>query len=217
MDYYQSIIELALGNGYVFCTVDEFIKGGCPDKGHFILRHDVDLKPLTLQQMIDIEIKCGVVSSIYARVAGSNYNVMDYPVFSMLKNAEEKGCEIGLHSNFLEYAMINNVEPLRVLNAEFNLLNCFFDIKGIACHRDINYVYNSLPYVEKNWKQISDMGLQYETYDSRILKSTTYVNEGLNPHLCWRNDSPENVIQTRGSIYLLTHNHWWYTNHPFEA
>ena len=126
--------------------------------------------------------------------------------------------EIGLHSNFLEYAKINNLEPLDVFRNEMSILRTFFNVTGVAPHRDINYMYNSLPYLEENWSSISkELKISYHAYEQKILSSTTYVNEGLNPHLCWRTLTPHDAIKTGRSIYMLTHPHWWYKQHPFET
>lgn len=214
--YYEDIINTALDNKYNFVTVKEFIDLGCPNSNHFVLRHDLDRQPKTLQYQLDVEKDCGVRSTIYARVTANEYNVLSYPVVGMLRKAQRDGFEVGLHSNFLEYATINNLNPMDVLKLEYTVLNNIFDIRGIAPHRDMNYAYNSLPYIEENWKDIQDLGFEYQAYDESIFSSSVYINEGVNLHLGWRNHKPEDIIPTNKTIYMMTHNHWWYKNHPFE-
>jgi len=214
--YYEDIINNALDNKYKFVTVAEFLDLGCPDLNHFILRHDLDQKPSTLQNQLDVERGCGVRSTIYARVTANEYNVLSYPVLDMLRKAQRDDFEIGLHTNFLEYATINKLNPMNVLELEYTILNKIFDIKGLAPHRDLNYAYNSLPYIEENWKEIKGLGFDYQAYNEKIFSASVYVNEGFNPHLCWRNNKPEDIIPTNKSIYMMTHNHWWYKKHPFE-
>ena len=96
------------------------------------------------------------------------------------------------------------------------MLKQFFKIKGLAPHRDLNYAYNSLPFIEKEWEKISDLGVSYQAYDKKIFENSIYINEGFNPHLCWRNHAPEDIIPSNKTIYMLTHNHWWYEKNPFE-
>jgi hypothetical protein len=214
--YYDEIIKLAKSKGYKFVTLNEFINLNCPKFNHFILRHDLDKQPLTLKAQLEVEIQNKVRSTTFARVTANEYNFSSYPVIALLKFAEKRGFEIGLHSNFLEYSKINKLNPIETLQFEFESLKHFFDIRGLATHRDLNYAYNSLPYVENNWGTIKDLGIAYHAYEEKILSSCIYVNEGFNPHLCWRDKTPEQAIGTEKSICLLTHNHWWYTEHPFE-
>ena len=216
ISYYASVIKKALSNNYKFVTVKEYLELGCPSKEYFILRHDLDKQPQTLKKQLDVERECGVRSTIYARVTANEYNAVSYPVINLLRDSERDGFEIGLHSNFIEYAEINNLDPLDVLRMEYNTLNSFLNIDGIAPHRDINYAYNTLPFLQSNWEEVEQVGLKYHAYDDRIFSSSVYVNEGLNPHLCWRNKMPEDVVLTGDTVYMMTHNHWWYKDHPFE-
>lgn len=218
MDYYGRIILDAKTRGYVFMTLSEFIKADCPDRGCFIIRHDVDRQPLALAPIVKLEHELGVRSTTFVRIAGADYNLLSYPTFKVISDAVLMGTEIGLHSNFVEFGTINNIDPARILAAELNLLRGFFVVDGIAPHRDINYMYNSLPYLDEKWSELSQtLQLKYHSYEQRILSNVTYVNEGFDPHLCWRSVTPEQAIVTGRSIYMLTHPHWWFRDHAFET
>jgi hypothetical protein len=216
IDYYDKIIKRGLALGYNFVTLREFVSAGCPSKKFCILRHDLDTKPQTLEKMLKIEYENNVKSSIFVRVTANDYNAFSYPVLQILKKYEHKGFEIGLHTSCVEYGEINKIEPIKVLSFEYQALNSFFDIKSVAPHRDLNYAYNSLPFLEENANDIKSIGLVHQAYDNIIMDNTLYVNEGFNPHLCWRNLTPEEAFNTGNTVYMLTHNHWWYENHPFE-
>jgi hypothetical protein len=151
-------------------------------------------------------------------VTANEYNPFSYHVFPTLYWAKNLGFEIGLHSNFLEFATITGVDPYAALKAEISLLRSFFPAAdSISCHRDINYQFNSLPWLEAHWQTVkSELRLAYQAYEPRVLDNVLYVNEGLNPHLCWRKQTPEDAIKTGKSICLLTHSHWWYEKHPYE-
>jgi hypothetical protein len=70
--------------------------------------------------------------------------------------------------------------------------------------------------LQNNWKLIRQAtGLKYDAYDNSLFGKFIYINEGLNPHLTWRNNSPLDIIKQGKSLYLLTHNHWWYEKVPF--
>jgi hypothetical protein len=171
-----------------------------------------------MQNMWNVENEFHIKSTNFVRVCGAEYNPLSYSTFKMLQNAASQGHEIGLHTSCVEYANINDISPLNVLEAEIILLRKFFDIHGLSTHRDINYQFNSLPSIEERWIILAKcFGLDYHAYEKRILDNVVYVNEGLSPHLCWRDKRPENVIETGRSICLLTHSHWWWKDYPFEG
>jgi len=213
---YERIIQHALDRSYKFVTLNEFINLGCPGQQHFILRHDIDRSPTTLSPIIEVERYFRVHSTAYVRIAGAEYNPFGYSSMKVLREAVNSGTEIGLHTACFEYGQLTGHDPLQVLRGELAILREFFDVKGIAPHRDINYTYNSLPFIEQEWSNITKLGIQYHAYEQRIIEATTYVNEGFNPHLCWRSLTPFEAMNGK-SIYMLTHPHWWFRVHPFEA
>lgn len=218
MSYYNDIIEHALACGYKFVTLREFVRLDCPNSKHFIIRHDVDRLPTSLNPITDVERRLGIQSTIFIRIAGADYNPFGYAAMAAFKRAARAGAEIGLHTAFVEYARICELVPNTILAGELAALRTFFPVVGVATHRDINYMHNSLPHLEREWSVLrKDLCLEYQAYDKTIMDATTYVNEGFNPHLCWRSLTPHDAIDTGRSVYLLTHPHWWFKDHPFEA
>lgn len=217
-EYYQKFLQLARVSGYTFYTVGEFLAAGCPREKAFVIRHDLDVKPASLPALLRAEKQLGVRSTIYVRIMANDFNAFNYLNLPMLLAAQADGFEMGLHTNFLEFATIAGIDPFEVLKFETRAFGAFFQNKSFACHRDLNYTYNSLPWVVENWKKIQDeLGYEYQPYDDRIMDAVLYVNEGYHPHLCWRNLTPEQAIDTGKSICLLTHPHLWWETHPFES
>ena len=217
-DYYKSFLMLAADAGYKFYTVGEFFAAGFPKEKAFVIRHDLDVKPASLVALLKAEQEVNVRSTIYVRVMANDFNAFNYLTLPMLLQAQADGFEMGLHTNFLESATIMNLDPFEVLKFETNAFRAFFENKSFACHRDLNYTYNSLPWVVTNWEKIqTELGYEFQPYDEKLLNSVIYVNEGYSPHLCWRNMTPEQAIATGKSICLLTHPHLWWETHPFEA
>lgn len=219
ISYYESILKLALDSGYRFMQMQEFAEKK-PDviKDRVcVLRHDLDDKPQRLRGMIDCEESLGVRSTIFVLVHTDKYNPFAYPALHLLRKAQERGFEIGLHTNFIEVSQIVGVEPDRVLENEVNALRGFFPVAGIACHRNIDFMYNSLPYLEANWAKLKAHNcLSYQAYDSAIFQDLVLVNEGFLPHLGWRTHHPEEIIESGRSFCLSTHPHWWHQDHAFE-
>jgi len=170
-----------------------------------------------LQPFVKLAGELSIPFTLFVRVAGP-YNIFWYPNYKVIAEAAKAGCEIGLHTTPVEWAtlMQRNVED--TLAAELAALRSHFDVVGIAPHRDINYVYNSLPWLEEHWAHIkSTTGLLYHAYEDDFQKDWIYVNEGLSPHLGWRNMSPMDAIKSGKNIHMLLHPHWWYVEHPFEV
>lgn len=214
--YYRQILENALLKGYDFLTLGEFFERGKTSPRQFILRHDIDKNPHSILPLVEIEESLGVRSTIFVRVAGADYNFFSYATMSVLNHAATRNFEIGLHTNFYEFAHYAELDPLETLEIELDCIRTLFNVNGIACHRDINYTHNSLPFLVKNWILIKKkFNLRYQAYDEIIMNNFTFVNEGLNPHLCWRQVAPEDAIHKELSVYLSTHNHWWYEKIPY--
>ena len=221
--YYGSILAKALDAGYKFTTMRKHWDDGCPSEGRFILRHDVDTNPLTLKGILDVEAAHRVPSTVYVRVTGNTYNPFDYRTFPLFNRVVESGGEIGLHSNFVEFTLLNGMKQdnqiVSMLMAEFRALGEFYPVSGLACHRDLNYTYNSLPWLEENWQLVKscDLRLEYQAYDPKIMGSFNYVNETAEQRLGWRSLTPEAAIVLGRSICMSTHPHWWFKDHPFEV
>lgn len=218
--YYAEVIRSAQAAGYTFVTLGEFWDLGCPSYKHIVMRHDLDVLPASLKQMIDVERHLGIKSTTYFRVCSNSYNPFGYVALPTLLQMQKEGFEVGLHTNFVEFHEINKEllhGPMTVLEAELAAARQFFNISSISTHRDLNFTHNSLPYVEKHWPTIrARNALKFQAYDKKIMDNVVYVNEGTNPHLTWRGVAPEEVIPTNRSICMLTHSHWWYSVHPFE-
>jgi len=216
---YKSIITFAKNEGYETNTVRQYFQAGCPQKGVLILRHDLDLKPSSLWPMLIAERECGARSTIYVRVTANEYNAFCYHVLDGLLTAERDGFEIGLHTNCVEFALINSLDPMFVFTRELNMLRQFFTIAGVAPHRDFNYIRNTLPWIRENMSALTSSDqccLEYEAYDKKIEDNTIYVNDSFAPHLCWKT-TPYDALKTGKSVYFSTHPHWWYVNHPHES
>lgn len=221
LDYYKSILRSAQRAGYQFTTMRQHWDDGCPKEGRFILRHDVDTNPLTLKGVLDVERWLGKPSSVYVRVTGNTYNPFDYRTYPLFNQVLNQGGELGLHTNFVEFARLNgrnsDHEIMTTLCEETQALRAFYPITSLACHRDLNFTHNSLPWLEEHWELVkATAGFIYQAYDPKLMDSFFYVNETAEQYLSWRTLKPEEAIITGHSICLSTHPHWWFKDHPFE-
>lgn len=213
----RDFLQVALKQGYEFVTMSEYVTRKTTDKKYFIARLDLDFKPATLQPFVKLASELSIPFTVFVRVAGP-YTIFWYPHFQRIAEAYSSGFEIGLHTTPAEWATLMGRDMETTLSAELQALRAHFDVVGVAPHRDINYIYNSLPWLEKHWEHLkTSMGLLYHAYESVFHDDMLYVNEGLSPHLGWRGITPTEAIKTGKNIHMLLHPHWWYVEHPFEA
>lgn len=219
VDYYTKILSLARDAGYIFPIMSEYYnrRMDFQDKKVALLRHDVDSKPHRAKIFLESEEEAGVTSTTFLLVHDVNYNSLSVTNLRLFSDAESKGFEIGLHTNFVETSLLLGEEPDRVLESELNILRSYFNVRGVACHRNIDFMYNSLPYLVERWPAFKEKYvLGYQAYDPAFVTDMVFVNEGVNPHLGWRGQTPEDVISSGKSFCLSTHPHWWHRVHPFE-
>ena len=139
IDYYVDIINLAHDHGYKFVTLDEFIALGCPKKKYFIMRHDLDIKPQTMKKMLDAELSCGIRSSIFVRVTANEYNVLSYPMMSLLTFAKNNNFEIN-ENQLVNFKSITE-DFFNYLNKEIKICKSENEAKEIALNLSANSPY----------------------------------------------------------------------------
>jgi hypothetical protein len=214
--YLEEILTAAKAEGYEFLSLRELRTATGGATRRFSVRIDVDQKPRTLLPVLEVVRRLSIPLTIYIRPFGP-YNIFWYTVFPVLREAAMQGHDIGLHTAAVEWATLNGIPVEEALAAELRSLRSFFDVRSVSPHRDVNFAYNTLPWLEENWQELSSKyQLEFQAYDRGFFRNMIYVNEGLAPHLGWRSERPEEVIKTGKSIYMLLHPHWWYVDHPFE-
>lgn len=218
-DYYSSVIAAAKKVGYIFLTMAEYysLDKSARTEKIALLRHDVDSKPNRSKIFMQIERDLGVRSTFFVLLHDINYNALSVRNLRLFSVAEAEGFEIGLHTNFVETSALLGHDPDKLFEAEVNILRSYFNVRGVACHRNIDSMYNSLPYLEAHWSALREKhALTYQAYEPQFVDDLTYISDGPTPHLGWRGKTPEDVISSGASICLSTHPHWWHRDHAFE-
>ena len=219
ISYLEEILKKAISEDYLFLTMEDYLKSKkIKNQKSFLLRLDLDLKPERLYPIVNLTKKLDIPMTIFVRVSGP-YNFLWYPNYEAINFAKKNNSEIGLHTNPVEWSRIQkNNEIEKVFYSELNLLRSKFEVCGIAPHRDIDYSFNSLPWLNTNWHKLKEKySLSYHAYQELFFNDFVYINEGFNPHLTWRGENPFDIIERKKNIYMLLHPHWWHINHPFET
>jgi peptidoglycan/xylan/chitin deacetylase (PgdA/CDA1 family) len=209
--YFREIIEMFIDKGFRSETHhDYFLSNPEEVQLKLLLRFDVDGMPERIPGLLKIMREFNIVSTFFWQIHGP-YNPFFHENYQILKDISADGHEIGLHSNFLEFANYFDEDPVDIIKREKLVMEAVIGKKifGHSCHREVNYEFNSLPFL--NSIGAKNLGFEYSAYDP-IFNSdkTIYVNEGLNPHLSWRSISPEESVVTGKNVCLLLHPHWWH-------
>jgi hypothetical protein len=211
-EYYREVMGCFVNAGYRSATFSEYFDMPKEER-HKILLHriDVDKRFDRIPVLLEVQKELGIKATYFLQMH-SDFNIFFYDSYALIRDMIASGMEIGVHSNFVEFAKYFDENPLSVVAREKKVLEavCGRAVQGHACHRDLNYIYNSLPFVQEVGAQT--MGFRWEAYDKIFTsENIEYVNEGFAPrHLGWGHLSPEDAIRTGKNICFLIHPHWWH-------
>lgn len=217
-EHYQAVLRAYLDAGYAFLTLHQYLEDPLARRRKVVLlRHDVDkdFKRLTLFSEVEDALK--VPATYFVRVHAA-YNVFSYPHYRLLKRLLAAGHEVGLHSNFRQFAEMQGEDPLEVLAREAAMLRAVLgrNYPGMAAHRDIDYLHNSIDLCHQ--RALKAAGLRYHAYQEDFFHpDMLYVNESFANFLDWGKVRPDRPILEGKSAYILTHPHWWFSWCPNEA
>ena len=213
LEYFEEILKMFLNNNFHSMTHLEFYRNkfrSSEDKKQLLLRFDVDAMPERIPGLLRILSKHQIVATFYWQIHAS-FNPFFHENYKILQDLIAQGHEVGLHSNFLEFAIYFEEEPVDIIRREKEFLESVINapVLGHSCHREVNYEYNSLPLFDSMGAE--KLGFEYSAYNPIFNSETTiYVNEGLSPHLGWRGATPEDASETDKNVTMLLHPHWWH-------
>lgn len=212
--HFGEILELARNHDYDFLTLSEYydlVKNKLPiPKKLILLRHDIDDTFERTKFFLEAEKKHNIKATYFFRLH-SYYNIFSFKNYSIIKLVSEMNHEVGLHTEIMEFVSAFKEEnPKELLKKEIRVLETILGkkIRGITPHRDIGTTKNSLPFIKDI--NLGDFNIDYHSYDKIFNDGIKYVNEGLNPHICWRDRCPCKLIGEVDKMYILTHPRWWF-------
>lgn len=190
---YKDMLTLCRDAGYAFCGYSDY---KTYDKC-VILRHDVDMTPLSALKIAQIEEKMGVQSTYFILLNTELYNPAAKKQRDVLRTLHDMGHGIGLH--FDEMAYEENADIPEKIKREANVLSDILDIKisEVSMHRpskktlDANYVIPGI----------------VNSYSSVFFEEFKYISDS---RRCWRED-PQQIIMSNkyNKIHILTHPFWY--------
>ncbi|WP_157114646.1 hypothetical protein [Nocardia niwae] len=221
--HYADCLRLAVDMGYEFSRCADLIGATTGDRT-VVLRHDVDEAPDRAAKFAEIENALGIPATYFWRVSANGYNVFGYEVYSLIKDLQAAGHEIGLHAEPLDYESATGVpreQALELQLAIFRLLAGTDKPPGIASHRDQTRD-NNLDFLSA--VDPAAHGFAYEAYGREpldLFHTAQYITDSLGR---WRRfdrgvltDDERclcaQLADRRPLVYVLTHPHNWYGRH----
>jgi hypothetical protein len=226
--HYAHCLELAIELGYKFRTCGDMV-GTTPNGGQtIVLRHDVDEAPERAARFAAIENSMNISATYYWRVSSNDYNVFGYEVYSLVKDLQAAGHEIGLHAEPVDYESATGVPREKALELQLSIFRLLAgtDVPpGIASHRD------QTPDNNLDFLSVIDpaaYGFSYEAYGREplgLFHAAQYITDSAGR---WRRFDRgaltddqrclcEQLADQRPLLYVLTHSHNWYERHFFRV
>lgn len=224
MDAYAELLQAACDAGYEHLTLSAYyalLNAGTVDasKKYFLHRHDIDSDIRTARRFFEAEKKLGIKTSYYFRLCTWAPELME--------EIEAYGSEATYHYEELaQYCKDRNIREAEKAKAHFPQVREVFrqnfrrlsatlsyPMKSIASHGDFVNRKLGLPnYTFVTRELLDELGIVFECYEDRLLKSFTSIHSDTMPPAFYRPANPHEAIK-RGDavVYLLTHPRHWHT------
>lgn len=202
--HYRHCLEKALGLGYRFATMGEYVDGAAGEGKIILLRHDEDFSPEAAKALADIEADLGVRSTYFFRYHARQYNLLSLSNITLLKELRGQGHEIGLHGETHALpALVDQAGEL--LNRERELLTLLVgvEVTGLSRHE---------PARTGGGSDKVPAGFRYEAYGDQF-SALKYISDS---SARWREGCMCQHIGAVDRLYILTHGFWWYRQTPLE-
>ena len=215
--HYGSFLERALKLGYGFHDHLSYWRNRAPGRT-ILLRHDIDNFMKRAVEFAKIEASLGLKATYFVRIH-AEYNPFYVTDYLRLKQIQNAGHELALHSDVLEFAdLTGQTERAEDLfRREIRYLELALDCKlyGVSTHRDLNSgVPNSMPWVAA--LNLPDFGLEYDAYHPVFVKEHKYVSEKVNRGIGWWEQCACSYIGREEKLTVLTHPRWWFHQNFYE-
>lgn len=205
-DHYGYILKQYQKTGYEIVLFTDY-----PTADRFIyLRHDVDRSLEKALAMARFENTLGIKSTYFVRVHSRYYNCFSFPGLKALREIMAMGHEIGLHTEFYDYAKIFGDDGINVFGKEKRMLEEILDrpVKVFSPHRT-----SGSTNTEEIVAHLGTLGSSHNmlcTYDERFQRDVKYISDS---SAIWREGCPCGYLDRYPRLQLLVHPIWWYLEH----
>ena len=192
LDGFRAILTRARSLGYRIVPFRTFEPPG--ERPVLLLRHDLDGPLKGAHAMAELEAEVGVNATYFVQTASDFYNLLSVPNRALLRRLVDLGHEVGLHYDAKRYL----ASGAAALASDVRLLE---DLCGQA-------VLSASQHIPVEDDAIAiDRYVENEAYAPRFTQPPMhYISDSL---MAWREATPHDLLDRRGSFQLLTHPETW--------
>lgn len=123
---YEQFLKSALANGYQLVSYQDYLNNDFEKV--FILRHDVDKRPLNSLKIAQLQHKLGVKGTYYFRAVPESFDE------KIIVQIAELGHEIGYHYEDLTITKGDHQKAIQHFEKWLNKLSEFYPVKTVCMH-----------------------------------------------------------------------------------
>ena len=183
---FRSILELVLSKGYSFDVFDKNLS-----ERSFILRHDVDMSPISALRLARIESSSGISGNFFFHLGADTYNIFDSRVIDLMHEISGMNHLVGLH---IDNKMFSREDCI------YSVLQSLSDLLGL-CHVVSFHRPNAEILGKRFVKFIS-------AYDEKFFSKDNYASDSRMNHDFLRKVN-QLLLMDASPVQLLLHPVWW--------
>ena len=135
---YKTYLDLIKKSGLKIITFNELLSFSVLPDNFFIIRHDVDRKPMKTLSMANLEFEMGIKSTYYFR---SKFHVFQPEI---IVSIQRLGHDIGYHYECLSDSKGNIEKAIEDFERNLKMLRSICDVKTVSMHGRPLSRYNNL-------------------------------------------------------------------------
>lgn len=202
--FYTKLLESLLNNDYKYSMYHQ-------DQTHaeksFILRHDIDKSVSKSLDLAQIEADLGVKSTFFVRLHSNFYNPFSYKDYKNIIEIKKLGHEIGLHTEFFDFAEIFQIDLDVSFEKELSIFESILGFKPRVVSPHRTHGSTSVLEVKEGLQQLCDKHNIINSYEDRFFKEMKYISDSSG---VWHEGNPINHIGKHDKLHILTHAIWWF-------
>lgn len=157
---YKELLLTALDGGYVLTSYQDYILNGSNYSKAFILRHDVDDRPLHSLQTAMLEKELSAKGSYYFRIVKKSFQP------GIIQTIANMGHEIGYHYEDIALAKGNLEKAFQLFKKNLEKVRKYYPVKTICMHGSpLSKWDNRILWKKYNYREMGIIGEPYFDID----------------------------------------------------
>jgi len=203
--HYEHMLRATVDAGY---RISSFASYDPEYEKTVILRHDVDYTLDGLLTFAEIEVGLGCSATYLFRVHADEYNLFSCIVWTVLRQLEDMGHEIGLHFEAMNVGRAMKMDPSDVLKREKVVLEALLGHEVLTCseHRELSGVIHVTPFFDEG-NDPRSAGFRFYAMDKTYCQEMKYLSDS---NAKWREGDLTLHLKKYDRFQVLVHPYWWF-------